>query len=82
MRDPVRQHDPPAHFVQRPKAGVRSSEYGRDYRIGYSMHVLEEGKLNLQLSVDAKRRESPLFQMQEQGAGSDQRVLGSASVQW
>ena len=69
-------------FVGTPRAGVRTSEYGRDYRIGYGMQVVEQGKLNLQLGVDAERRESPLFQMQEQGAGTDQRVLGQATVQW
>ena len=69
-------------FVGTPRAGVSTSEYGRDYRLGYGMQVLEQGKLNLELGIDAERRESPLFQMQEQGAGSDQRVLGRASVQW
>ena len=71
-----------ARFVGTSRAGVRTSEYGRDYRIGYGMQVLEQGKLNLQLGIDAERRESPLFQMQEQGAGTDQRVLGRATVQW
>ena len=71
-----------ARFVGTPRAGIRTSEYGRDYRVGYGMQVLEQGKLNLQLGVDAERRESPLFQMQEQGAGTDQRVLGHATVQW
>ena len=69
-------------FVGTPRAGVSTSEYGRDYRLGYGIQVLEQGKLNLELGIDAERRESPLFQMQEQGAGSDQRVLGRASVQW
>ncbi len=71
-----------SRFVGTPRAGVRTSEYGRDYRIGYGMQVLEQGKLNLQLGVDAERRESPLFQMQEQGGSTDQRVLGRATVQW
>ncbi len=71
-----------SRFVGTPRAGVRTSEYGRDYRIGYGMQVLEQGKLNLQLGVDAERRESPLFQMQEQNGGTDQRVLGRATVQW
>ena len=71
-----------SRFVGTPRAGVRTSEYGRDYRIGYGMQVLEQGKLNLQLGVDAERRESPLFQMQEQSGGTDQRVLGRATVQW
>ena len=69
-------------FVGTPRAGVSKSEYGRDYWLGYGMQVLEQGKLNLQLGIDAERRESPLFQMQEQGAGTDQRILGRASVQW
>ena len=59
---------------------MRTSEYGRDYRIGYGVGVLEQGRLNLQIGVDAERRESSLFQMQEQGAGTDQRVLGRATV--
>ena len=71
-----------SRFVGTPRAGVRTSEYGRDYRIGYGMQVLEQGKLNLQLGVDAERRKSPLFQMQEQSGGTDHRVLGRATVQW
>ena len=71
-----------SRFVGTPRAGVRSSEYGRDYRIGYGMQVLEQGRLNLQLGVDAERRESPIFHLQEQNGGTDQRVLGRATVQW
>ena len=69
-------------FVGTPRAGVRTSEYGRDYRIGYTVGVLEQGKLNLQIGVDAERRESPMFQMQDQGRDTDQRVLGRATIQW
>ena len=65
-----------------PRAGISRSEYGRDYRLGYGMQVLEQRKLNLELGIDAERRESPLFQMQEQGRGTDQRVLGRATVEW
>ena len=71
-----------ARFVGTPRVGLRTSEYGRDYRVGYGMQVLEQGRLNLQLGVDAERRESPLFQMKEQSGGTDQRVLGRATVQW
>ena len=71
-----------SRFVGTPRAGVRTSEYGRDYRIGYGVGVLEQGRLTLQIGVDAERRESSLVQMQEQGAGTDQRVLGRATVQW
>ena len=65
-----------------PRAGVRTSEYGRDYRIGYGMQVLEQGRLNLQLGIDGERRESPIFHVQEQSGRTDQRVLGRATVQW
>ena len=71
-----------SRLVGTPRAGVRTSEYGRDYRIGYGMQVLEQGRLNLQLGVDAERRESPIFHQQEQSGGTDQRVLGHATVQW
>ena len=71
-----------SRFVGTPRAGVRTSEYGRDYRIGYGVGVLEQGRLTLQIGVDAERRESALVRMQEQGAGTDQRVLGRATVQW
>ena len=71
-----------SRFVGTPRAGVRTSEYGRDYRIGYGMQVLEQGKLNLELGIDAERRESPIFHRQEQAGGTDQRVLGRATVQW
>ena len=37
-----------SRFVGTPRAGVRTSEYGRDYRIGYGVGVLEQGRLNLQ----------------------------------
>ena len=69
-------------FVGTPRVGLATSEYGRDYRIGYGMQVLEQGRLNLELGIDAERRESPVFQMQEQAGGTDQRVLGHATVQW
>ena len=69
-------------FVGTPRVGLRTSEYGRDYRVGYGMQVLEQGHLNLELGIDAKRRESPVFHLQEQAGGTDQRVLGRATVQW
>ena len=55
-----------ARFVGTPRAGVRTSEYGRDYRVGYGMQVLEQGRLNLELGIDAERRQSPVFHLQEQ----------------
>ena len=71
-----------ARFVGTPRVGVRTSEYGQDYRIGYGVEVLEQGRLNLQLGVEAERRVSPVFQMREASGAADQRVLGRATVQW
>ena len=68
-------------FVGTPGVELRTSEYGRDYRVGYGVQVLEQGRLNLQLGIDAERRESPVFHLQEGSRGSDQRVLGRAAVQ-
>ena len=71
-----------ARFVGTPRVGLRTSEYGRDYRVGYGMQVLDQGRLKLELGVDAERRESPVFHLQEGSRGTDQRVLGRATVQW
>ena len=69
-------------FVGTPRVGVRTSEYGQDYRLGYGVEVLQQGTLNLKLGVDAERRVSPVFGMREAAGAADQRVLGRASVQW
>ena len=74
-----------SRFVGTPRVGVRSSEYGRDYRFGYGLEVLEQGSVRLQLGVEAERRVSPVLGLAG-GLGSkgsaDQRVLGQASVEW
>ena len=72
-----------SRFVGSPRVGVRTSEYGRDYRLGYSMQVLEEGQLRLQLGIEAERRVNPVFRLLgDAGGGADQRVVGQASVEW
>ena len=69
-------------FVGTPRAGIRTSEYGQDYRLGYSMGVLEANELKLQIGIDAEQRHIPSFLLQD-GAGSrDQRVLGRATIEW
>ena len=70
-------------FVGTPQVGVRTSEYGRDYRVGYDLQVLEESPLRLQLGVEAERRVSPVFGLLGNAdGGADQRVVGQASVEW
>ena len=65
-----------SRFVGTPRVGFGTSEYGRDYRVGYSLGVLDRESLNLQLSIDAQRRETPML------SGTDHRVLGHTSVSW
>ena len=51
--------------------------------VGYSVTALEQGSVNLELGIDAERREMRAFQLlQGEGAGADQRVLGRASLGW
>ena len=70
-------------FVGTPRVGLRTSEYGRDYRVGYGVQVLEEGQLRLQLGVEAERPVSPVVGLGQglAGGAADQRVLGQASVE-
>ena len=65
-----------SRFVGTPRAGVSTSEYGRDYRVGYGLGVLNRERLNLALGVDAHRRESPMLD------GTDNGVLGRATLSW
>lgn len=64
-----------------PRVGFATSEYGLDYRVGYSLGALQTEELEFELGVDAQRRESPLFLGMEDG-GVDQSVLGRAAVRW
>ena len=58
-------------FVGTPRFGFSTSEYGRDYRVvGYGLGVLDRENLNLELGVDAQRRESPML------GGTDNGFLG------
>ena len=63
-------------FVGTPRVGVSTSEYGRDYRLGYGLTVAQGGAMHVELGVDAHRRESPT-----QG-GVDTGVLGRAALGW
>ena len=40
-------------FVGTPRVGFSTSEYGRDYRVGYGLGVLDRGNVNFELGVDA-----------------------------
>ena len=63
-------------FVGTPRVGLTTSPYGRDYRVGYGLGVLEQGKVNFELGVDAQRRESPMYGEASNG------FMGRATLGW
>ena len=65
-----------SRFVGTPRVGFSTSEHGRDYRVGYGLGVLDRENLNVELGVDAQRRESPMV------GGTSNGVLGRASLGW
>ena len=65
-----------SRFVGTPRVGFAASEYGRDYRMGYGLTLLERERLSFELGADARRRESPI-----QG-GADNGFLGRATLGW
>ena len=65
-----------SRFVGTPRIGVAATEHGREYRLGYGLGVLDRESLNLELGVDAHRRESPTLD------GTDNGFLGRATLGW
>ena len=65
-----------SRVVGTPRVRLSRSEYGRNYRVGYDLGVLDRGKVNFQLGVDAQRQESPT-----QGEASN-GFMGRATLGW
>ena len=65
-----------SRFVGTPRVGFSASEYGRDYRVGYRLGVLDQGNANFELGVDAQRRENAT-----QGRASN-GFLGRVTLGW
>ena len=63
-------------FVGTPTFGVGTSERGRDYRLGYGLTVAQDGALDVELGVDAHRRERSRLGEVDTG------VLGRAALRW
>ena len=63
-------------FVSTPRFGIGASERGRDYRLGYSLTVVQGAALRFELGVDAHRREIPA-----QG-GAEHGVQGRLTARW
>ncbi len=65
-----------ARLVGTPKVGISNSTYGRDYRFGYGLGVLEQGKVSFELTAEAQRRESATAGEVSNG------VMGRATLGW
>ena len=63
-------------FVGTPRIGFGTSKYGRDYRAGYGLALLNRERLHFELGVDVQRRESTLLN------GTDHGVLGRGTMRW
>ena len=67
---------PAGRFVGTPSVGLGTSQYGRDYRLGYRLGLLERGGLDFGLDVSGTRRESTMTPV------PDHQVVTSARVTW
>ena len=63
-------------WVGMPSFGIGTSDYGRDYRVGYGLTVAEGGTTHFDLGVYANRRESLGQGTAEHG------VLGRLTARW
>ena len=65
-----------SRLVGTPRVGIATSEYGRDYRLGYRLGALGGAGTTFEFGVDAQRRESPLM------GGTDHGARAQATVGW
>ncbi len=66
-----------SRLVGTPRFGVTTSEYGRDYRLGYKLTLLQAGAMNFEFGLDAQRRQSLL------GQGDPEHSLhGRVTARW
>ena len=66
-----------SRLVGTPRFGVTTSEYGRGYRLGYGLAVVQGGAMSFQFGLDAQRRESLGF-----GETPDHSLVGRLTVGW
>ena len=67
---------PAGRFVGTPSVGLATSQYGRDYRLGYRLGLLERGALDFGVDVSGTRRESTMT------PEPDHQVVTGATVTW
>ena len=63
-------------FVGTPRVGLEASDDGRAYQVGYGLTVAQDGSLDVELGVDAQRRE------RSRRGEVDTGVLGRAALGW
>ncbi len=63
-------------LVGTPRLGVTTSEFGRDYRVGYNLAVLRSASMNFRFGVDARRRQTLFHQ------GPDHSVAVRLNMTW
>ena len=63
-------------FVGTPRVGLEATDDGRAYRLGYGLTVAQDGALDVELGVDAHRRE------RSRRGEVDTGVLGRAALRW
>ncbi len=66
-----------SRLVGTPRFAVTTSEYGRDYRMGCNLAVLQTGTMSFQLGFDAQRRKSLLDQ-----GNPDHSLHGRVTASW
>ena len=64
-------------LVGTPRFGVTTSEYGRDYRLGYSLSVVQGSAMTFEFGLDAQRRQSLLGQ-----GNPDHSLHGRVTARW
>ena len=71
-----------SRLVGTPRFGIATTGSGRDYRLGYSLGLLERDEgLGFELGLAAQRRENLILGGGAAG-GVDQRLLGRATLSW
>ncbi len=65
-----------ARLVGTPRVGLRTSQQGRDYQVGYALGVLDQGSVNFELTAEAQRRESAT------AGGASNGFMGRATLGW
>ena len=65
-----------ARLAGTPRVGLTTLQYGPDYRVSYGLGVLDRGNVNVELGVDAQRRENTDAERNSNG------LMGRGTLGW